>query len=137
MASSLRQTLHCRSHVRFLPPFFYGWLRIVRFQRPLIVLATYNIEGGVENVQYATNHKRTFFYGWLRIVRFQRPLNIASTFVLNNRLRQDPLLDLSFWSFLTFLHHGIEKVKRHLLGKFHKKFKGKVGQMCHRSCSLA
>ena len=29
-------------------------------------------------------------------------------------LRQDPL-DLSFWSFLTFLHHGIEEVKRHLL----------------------
>ena len=30
-------------------------------------------------------------------------------------LRQDPRLDLSFWSFLTFLHHGIEEVKRHLL----------------------
>ena len=29
-------------------------------------------------------------------------------------LRQDPL-DLSFWSFLTFLHHGIEEVDRHLL----------------------
>ena len=29
-------------------------------------------------------------------------------------LRQDPL-DLSFWSYLTFLHHGIEKVERHLL----------------------
>ena len=29
-------------------------------------------------------------------------------------LRQDPL-DLSFWSFLTFLHHGIEDVDRHLL----------------------
>ena len=37
MASSLRQTLNCRSHVRFLPPFFYGWLRIVRFQRPLVL----------------------------------------------------------------------------------------------------
>ena len=35
MAPSLRQTLHCGSHVRFLPPFFYGWLRTVRFQRPL------------------------------------------------------------------------------------------------------
>ena len=31
-------------------------------------------QGGVENVQYATNHKRKFFYGWLRTVRFQRPL---------------------------------------------------------------
>ena len=30
-------------------------------------------------------------------------------------------LDLSFWSFLTFLHHGIEDVARHLLWKFHKK----------------
>ena len=28
-------------------------------------------------------------------------------------LRQDPL-DLIFWSFLTFLHHGIEEVERHL-----------------------
>ena len=26
-----------------------------------------------------------------------------------------PPLDLSFWSFLTFLHHGIEKVETHLL----------------------
>ena len=31
-----------------------------------------------------------------------------------NKLRQDPL-DLSFWSFLTFLHHGIEEVETHLL----------------------
>ena len=29
-------------------------------------------------------------------------------------LRQDPPLDLRFWSFLTFLHHDIE-VERHLL----------------------
>ena len=29
-------------------------------------------------------------------------------------LRQG-LLDLSFWSFLTLLQHGIEKVERHLL----------------------
>ena len=39
-------------------------------------------------------------------------------------LRQDPL-DLSFWSFLTFLHHGIEKVERHLLWKFHDKIQRK------------
>ena len=30
------------------------------------------------------------------------------------QLRQDPL-GLSFWSFLTFLHHGIEEIERHLL----------------------
>ena len=31
-----------------------------------------------------------------------------------------PALDLSFWSFLTFLHHGIEDVERHLPWKFYK-----------------
>ena len=35
-------------------------------------------------------------------------------------LRQAPL-GLSFWSFLTFLHHDIEEVERHLLWKFQKK----------------
>ena len=39
-------------------------------------------------------------------------------------LRQDPL-DLSFWSFLTFLYHGIEEVERHLLWKFYKKIRKK------------
>ena len=32
-----------------------------------------------------------------------------------------PPLDLSFWSLLTFFHHGIEKVERHLVWKLHKK----------------
>ena len=31
----------------------------------------------------------------------------------------------SFWSFLTFLHHGIEEVERHLLWKLHKKIERK------------
>ena len=44
-------------------------------------------------------------------------------------------LDSSFWSFSTFLHHGIEKVEGHL-ENWIKQFEGKVGQMCHRSCSL-
>ena len=39
--------------------------------------------------------------------------------VVERFLRQDPL-DLSFWSFLTFFHHGIEEVERHLLWKFYK-----------------
>ena len=34
-------------------------------------------------------------------------------------------LDLSSWSFLTFLHHGIEEVERHLLRKFYKKIRRK------------
>ena len=51
-------------------------------------------------------------------------------------LRQDPF-DLSFRSLLTFVHHGVEEVETHLLRKVKKQFEGKVGQMCHRSCSLA
>ena len=44
----------------------------------------------------------------------------------NGELRQDPPpLDLSFWSFLTFLHHGIEEVERHLLWKFYKQIRRK------------
>ena len=31
------------------------------------------------------------------------------------QFKAGPPLDLSFWSFLTFLHHGIEEVERHLL----------------------
>ena len=30
-------------------------------------------------------------------------------------IKAGPPLDLSFWSFLTFLQHGIEEVERHLL----------------------
>ena len=39
--------------------------------------------------------------------------------------RQDPPLDLSFWSFLTFLHHSIAKVERQLLWKFYKNVRRK------------
>ena len=49
-------------------------------------------------------------------------------------LRQDPSLDLGFWSVLTFLHYGIEEAERHLLWRPHKKFREKVGQIYHRSC---
>ena len=44
-----------------------------------------------------------------------------------------PLFDLVFVS-NDFLHH--RKVKRHLVWKPHKYFNGKVGQMCHVSCSF-
>ena len=42
-----------------------------------------------------------------------------------NWLKAGPPLDLSFWSFLTFLHHVIEKVEGHLLWKFYKKIRRK------------
>ena len=38
----------------------------------------------------------------------------AEAIIINFKAGPPPL-DLSFWSFLTFLHHGIEKVERHLL----------------------
>ena len=43
---------------------------------------------------------------------------IPSDFKVGNIIpifKAGPPLDLSFWSFLTFLHHGIEEVERHLL----------------------
>ena len=51
---------------------------------------------------------------------FQRKLQLS---VLT--MTPPPPLDLSFWSFLTFLHHGIEEVERHLLWKFYKKIRRK------------
>ena len=44
--------------------------------------------------------------------------NISTLNSSPSTLRHDPL-DLSFWSFLTFLHHGIEEIERHLLWKFY------------------
>ena len=45
-------------------------------------------------------------------------------FVHDGKIKAGPL-DLSFWSFLTFLHHSIEQVETHLLWKFHKKIQRK------------
>ena len=42
-----------------------------------------------------------------------RYVNSSCTFLVN--FKAGPPLDWSFWSFLTFLHHGIEEVERHLL----------------------
>ena len=47
------------------------------------------------------------------------------TWLGTQRIKAGPPLDLSFWSFLTFLHHGIEESERHLLWKFHKKVQRK------------
>ena len=42
---------------------------------------------------------------------------VTAISVLTMKLHERPAgpLDLSFWSFLTFLHHGIDKVDWHLL----------------------
>ena len=39
----------------------------------------------------------------------------ASLLFLYHGAKKAGPLDLSFWSFLTFLHHGIEEIERHLL----------------------
>ena len=52
-----------------------------------------------------------------------RGLKLISS--LKPSFKAGPPLDLSFWSFLTFLHHGIEEVERHLLWKFYKKIRRK------------
>ena len=47
-------------------------------------------------------------------------------------------LDLSFWSFFDFFAPWYRKKWRGIFCEnFIIKFKGKVGQMCHRNCSLA
>ena len=58
----------------------------------------------------------------------KRGLSISKTFkhclklhFLGAKVFKAGPLDLSFWSVLTFLHHGIEEIKRHLLWKCHKK----------------
>ena len=51
-------------------------------------------------------------------------LNIPSK-KFRRTVKAGPPLDFSFWSFLTFLHNGIEDVERHLLWKFHKKIQRK------------
>ena len=47
-------------------------------------------------------------------------------------------LKAGFLLFLTFLHHGIEEVERHLLVKISQEnSKEKLVKLCHQSCSLA
>ena len=49
-----------------------------------------------------------------RLLRFVKKINSTKRGASFRHLKQDPL-DLSFWSFLTFLHRGIEDDARHLL----------------------
>ena len=52
-------------------------------------------------------------------------LKIETFLFKTTSFKAGPPLDLSFWSFFTFLHHGIEEVKRHLLSKFYEKIRRK------------
>ena len=66
--------------------------------------------------------KTLFLVWWLKCYDIREE---SASIVSQQVLRQDPPLDLSFWSFLTFLHHGIEEIERHLLWKFYKKIRRK------------
>ena len=74
------------------------------------------------------------FFHWSKTVRQKKMsyIKIWTTLVWLHHWSQNevkagppPPLDLSFWSCSTFLHHGMEKVERHLLWKFHKKIQRK------------
>ena len=97
-----------RSHFVFRPRHAPEWLR-ARFL-PVVLLANEEeLTGKTFTTSLNTTNPNTY-------VKF--------IFLRTSPLRQDPL-DLSFWSFLTFLHHGIEEVKRHLLWKFYKRIRRK------------
>ena len=65
--------------------------------------------------------------GEMHLIRCVRPLRLSVALFQQKKKKEKKRtpLDLSFWSFLTFLHHGIEKVERHLLWKFYKKIRRK------------
>ena len=77
------------------------------------------------------NLKLEFFFLFLPLHSFSAVVKTCRSkskqsqsviFILSEKLKAGPPpLDLSFWTFLTFLHHGIEEVKRHLLWKFYIK----------------
>ena len=76
--------------------------------------------------EYFFNHKIrkiTSFSTWKREEMRKKSCSRVETLAAK-RLRQDPPC-FEFWSFLTFLHHGIEEVERHLLWKFYKKIRRK------------
>ena len=78
----------------------------------------------VRDLSYALNFHtaRTVSHTLLYVHGFRMLLNfvLSAKSTKSTKLRQDPPLDLRFWSFLTFLHHGIEEVERHRQWKFHQ-----------------
>ena len=65
-----------------------------------------------------TNRMHDIHFGGKQIrnvfVKALRDLQMSWLVFKLTHIRQDPL-DLGFWSFLTFLHHGIEDEERHIL----------------------
>ena len=65
-----------------------------------------------------TSSHRMFSMGFRRAKSIKETLTFKKEFsgqqLRDHYPRQNPL-DMSFWSSLTFLHHGIDKVERHLL----------------------
>ena len=82
--------------------------------------------------------QKRFFEPWLSEIKFTCLLFLNSFFTQKMKAVFHPTfnfvymvtftrtpLDLSFWSFLTFLHHDIEQVEGHLVWKVHKKIQRK------------
>ena len=84
--------------------------------------------GGVAEM-YCTKCRRTTNAGRHRGFSGEWKLCICSNGKPSAKFAIDaltpPPLDLSFWSFFTFLHYGIEEVETHLRWKFHKKIQRK------------
>ena len=97
-----------RSHFVFGPRHAPEWLR-ARFL-PVVFLAN---EEELTGKTFTTSLYTTNPNKYMKFI-----------FLRTSPLRQDPL-DLSFWSFSTFLHHDIEEVERHLLWKFYNKIRRK------------
>ena len=111
--------LSLSSPVPYHPLVLAWWCTFVRVTK---VVA----RSGHRKKNYKHSHKKAeikmkVFFSVFRFF-FHRYSPFSSIFL--SKLRQDPL-DLSFWSFLTFLHHDIENVLTHLLWEFHKKIQRK------------
>ena len=76
-------------------------------------------------LELSNNPEKLTLFGrdWNRRRGFQRGFQTCTVDYWFG-LRQDHL-DLSFWSFLSFFHNGIENVERHLLWNFHEKIQKK------------
>ena len=128
---------YCVQHAR--GPGLYGWVATIHCHGDRPKQSDYYLQDPLEAILVIFGRRALIFFVWKLLEKYEkshhlcahaqwwspwRGKNVEKGHLapsnLTVLLRQDPL-DLSFWSFLTFFHHRIEKVERHLLWKFHKK----------------
>ena len=77
------------------------------------------------HTKYFCNYRIvTLYFSLLHLGRLHHHLMCPWRCFFKCHIKAGPL-DLSFWSFLTFLHHGIEEIERNLLWKFYKQIRRK------------